>query len=166
MVVGNVNKMNQVVIRYSKRKTLFTVLTFSALIAVGIYLVQQDKLWFGVLVMCVGLFFIRGSLKEFLNNRAQLIIDNNGLTISYIDLGLITWEKIEKIEIKEEGSKYTIQWLILTFYKPISNLDEVEIPIDGFNISIDDLGERLKEFCTNERAEIIPHNVSNMENDN
>lgn len=81
----------ETIIFYSKTSIIFSLITFIALSAVGIFLVYI-KQYFGLLLIAFGIYLIYDSLKKLLDNKPQIVINAEGIQLK--DDELVSWKDI------------------------------------------------------------------------
>lgn len=124
-------------IYYSKWQKLFMSVVMSVIAFTGLYLLttNADRL-IPIILIVVGALLTAGSLMQFFDRRAQIMISNQGITT--IKKGFFSWEDIseEKLILERRG-KQLIYYL--TFNHPGGSFKTSVTGLDANHTKIDKL---------------------------
>ena len=115
--------MNRIEFAASKLMFFFVLIAGAACLAVGAFFLQPEGLirLLGVVFLCVGLAICVYSIRQILDKRPRLIIDDAGLDDRSIGVGKIAWRDIESVYVK-------------TSTAPVEVASGVILPMDGAQV--------------------------------
>ena len=129
------------IVYFSKAKNTFELVIMLVCLGIGIFLVaERESYIIGTLLILVGGYLSIKELKQVLNSKPQIVLDNRGIKTSATEFK--KWTEIKNEEVIMQGSGKTAEFYLV--YDYLGGFEKLSI--DDYNISPKKLENLLRTY--------------------